>query len=229
MAGNMKHAWRSQRLVYRTIMIPEDEGFLMEHMNDPHGQSLASPGLLYPPGKQSLERFKQWLETNSLNVIVCIPNESPSEEESKVTKETRAPKNVENWVARQKAQLIEIGCLHLQGPQAFTAHHREVEIGIRLGEQHRGKGYGSEAIEWVLQYAFNHAAMHRVSIGAFAFNETAWKLYEKLGFRREGRLVKAVWFNGEWHDVVLLAMLEDEWRARRQAKKQLPEREKEGE
>lgn len=85
-------------------------------------------------------------------------------------------------------------------------------MGIRIIPEGQGKGYGSEAIKWVLEWGFLVAGLHRVSIGCFAFNEGARRLYERLGFVVEGRTREVAWKNGGWHDCIEMGMLEGEWR-----------------
>lgn len=79
---------------------------------------------------------------------------------------------------------------------------------------YQNKGYGSEAIQWVLWWAFQQGGLHRISIGCFSYNDGARRLYEKLRFVYEGRLRESVWFNGGWHDTIWWSLLEDEWRER---------------
>ena len=59
-------------------------------------------------------------------------------------------------------------------------------MGIQICREEQGKGYGSEAIKWVLEWGFLAAGLHRVTIGCFSFNEGARRLYERLGFVVEG-------------------------------------------
>lgn len=216
MAYNAKGAWSSKRLVFRGMVWPEDEGFLIDKMNDAHSQAMSYPGLLLPPSKTSLESCKKWYESCLLAVIVCIRNETPKPRPT----DTGKPGSVEAWMSQQRSNLTEIGCISLSGPPSFGPHHRNTSIGINLVEEYRGKGYGPEAINWAADWAFRHAGMHRVSIGAFAFNEKACKLYESMGFVPEGRIRDGVWHNGGWHDVVDFGMLEDEWRKREQLQKE---------
>lgn len=80
------------------------------------------------------------------------------------------------------------------------------------------KGYGSEAINWVLDWAFKYANVHKVEIGAVSYNDRAAHLYEKLGFKPEGRRRHVVFVNRQWYDIIEFGMLEDEWEALRQQK-----------
>jgi RimJ/RimL family protein N-acetyltransferase len=94
---------------------------------------------------------------------------------------------------------------------AARAHHRSTELGITLHASHQSRGYGSEAILWAAEFAFRHANLHRVAIGAFAWNERAYGLYERLGFVMEGRARECFWYDGRWEDAVSLGMLAGEW------------------
>jgi RimJ/RimL family protein N-acetyltransferase len=64
---------------------------------------------------------------------------------------------------------------------------RTTDLSIILGEKDAwGRGYGTEAIRLLLDYAFGALNMHRVAIGVVGFNERALRFYENVGFRREG-------------------------------------------
>ncbi|KAI1760168.1 GNAT family acetyltransferase [Hypoxylon sp. FL1150] len=104
-----------------------------------------------------------------------------------------------------------VGIVCLKSNPPHLAHHRWTDISIDVAREHRGKGYGAEAIRWALWYSFQITGLHRVQLGAFSVNGGAMKLYEKLGFQEEGRQRNWMWFNGGWHDHVLYGMLEDEW------------------
>jgi len=68
----------------------------------------------------------------------------------------------------------------------FTSFHlgnpknRDVMFGIALSPEHWNKGYGTEATKWMVDYAFQWLAMHRVSLGVFEFNEKAIDLYKRM-------------------------------------------------
>jgi len=82
---------------------------------------------------------------------------------------------------------------------------------IDILPRYQGRGYGEEAIRWLLDYAFRRVGLHSVRMRAFGWNVGAIRLYERLGFVVEGREREAVWFEGRWWDSVTLGMLEDEW------------------
>ena len=92
---------------------------------------------------------------------------------------------------------------------------RQAEIGFTLSREHQGKGYASEAISRLLDYAFGDLGLHRVVAITDIVNEPSIALLERLGMRREGHFVRNAWFKGRWTSEYLYAVLEDEWLRRR--------------
>lgn len=77
----------------------------------------------------------------------------------------------------------------------------------------RGRGLGLWATQTVRDYAFGSLGLHRLSLDVFSFNPRAEHVYRRAGFRREGVLRDAVRDGDGYGDDILMAMLEDEWRA----------------
>jgi diamine N-acetyltransferase len=97
--------------------------------------------------------------------------------------------------------------LHLMHPV-----HRTAELQIRLGEKEaRGKGWGSEAVRLLVDFAFRDLNLERVFVHVFATNVAAIRVYEKTGFSREGVLRKAAHIDGKRVDVVVMGILRDEY------------------
>lgn len=94
---------------------------------------------------------------------------------------------------------------------------RTTDLSIILGDKSAwGKGFGTEAINLLLDYAFGYLNFHRVSIGVVAANERALRFYEKIGFKREGIQRDGYFYNHTYQDFVMMSILEDEYRALRQ-------------
>ena len=79
----------------------------------------------------------------------------------------------------------------------------------------RGHGLGSWATCATRDFAFGEAGLHRLSLDVFSINPRARRVYEKAGFTIEGVERDAIWLGPEegYCDDVLMAILEDEWRA----------------
>ncbi|WP_217561853.1 GNAT family N-acetyltransferase [Paenibacillus sp. GbtcB18] len=91
--------------------------------------------------------------------------------------------------------------------------NRSAECILDIGEKEFwGKGYGTESLRLLLNYAFLELNLHRVSLRVFAFNDKAVALYEKIGFKREGVSRQAVFREGNWHDILHMGILQEEYR-----------------
>jgi len=90
------------------------------------------------------------------------------------------------------------------------------EIGFTLARAHQGKGFASEAVSVLLDYAFDTLGLHRVVAIADCRNTPSVALLERVGMRREGHFLENVWFKGGWADEYLYAVLKDEWLRERQ-------------
>jgi RimJ/RimL family protein N-acetyltransferase len=96
--------------------------------------------------------------------------------------------------------------LQVDGQEPYRA-----EIGFTLAREHQGKGFASEAVSRLLDYAFEELSLHRIVAIADCRNEPSWTLLERVGLRREGHFLENVWFKGGWSDEYLYAILKDEW------------------
>ena len=92
--------------------------------------------------------------------------------------------------------------------------HRTAEMGIMLGNpKYQRKGYGMEAINLLLDYGFSFLNLRNISLSVFEYNEVAYNLYKKAGFKEVGRLRKAVEIMGKTYDVIIMDMLKEEFQS----------------
>ena len=90
--------------------------------------------------------------------------------------------------------------------------NRKAVQGIFIGEkEYWGRGYGSDAIRALLGFAFREMNLHRVYLSVYDYNERAIRCYEKCGFRHEGRLRKARFSDGRYHDELMMGILREEF------------------
>ncbi len=90
---------------------------------------------------------------------------------------------------------------------------------FRIGIFHSntcGKGIGTWATCMTCDFAFENLHLHRLELDVFSFNPRAEKSYLKAGFKREGVLRDAIKDGDTYADDILMAILEDEWKALKQ-------------
>jgi len=110
-------------------------------------------------------------------------------------------------VTREDAQLI--GAV---GLREIDAEHSQAEMGFWIGVPSWGRGYATEAARRVVRYAFEELKLNRVYAHHMVRNPASGRVLEKLGMKREGLLRQRVRKWGVFEDVVLLAILHDDWR-----------------
>lgn len=86
------------------------------------------------------------------------------------------------------------------------------EIAYWIAPTHQGNGYGTEATELAVAYAFDERRCHRLVAGAHETNDASRALLETLGFREEGRLRENTFLDGEFVDTIRYGLLVSEWR-----------------
>ena len=107
------------------------------------------------------------------------------------------------------------GFLTLTGLQS---RHRRADWGWYIGDASaRGRGAGRAAQALGLDLAFDAFGLEKVCAEVLADNDVALKAQTAAGFRREGYRRKHVLKDGAFRDVVLLAILAEEWREQRDA------------
>ena len=87
-----------------------------------------------------------------------------------------------------------------------------LEISCVLAQNERGKGYGVEATQLMVDYLFLSRDIVRIQAHTDARNMASQKVLQKVGFTKEGTIRKSVFARGEWRDRTLYSILRDEWK-----------------
>ncbi len=85
------------------------------------------------------------------------------------------------------------------------------EVGIAIMErEYRGQGYGTEALRYVVDYAFNELGLTLLGLTVFPSNQRAIRAYEKVGFRKT-KVLEDSWMlpDGEYVDMWVMELLRD--------------------
>ena len=85
--------------------------------------------------------------------------------------------------------------------------------GYWMDAQHNGKGYATEALKLALQFAFEHAKLHRVQAGVIPRNIGSIRVVEKAGMRFEGLSLRYLKINDVWEDHNIYAITLEDWQS----------------
>jgi RimJ/RimL family protein N-acetyltransferase len=112
-----------------------------------------------------------------------------------------------SWIGEDHATGAAVGHITL----SVDERHRNGRIScVLIAPAARGGGHGAALVNAILDMAFDELRLHRVGLGVFTHNATALRLYERLGFVREGVIRDSAHVGGEWWSSVEMGMLESE-------------------
>ena len=95
--------------------------------------------------------------------------------------------------------------------QGLGSEHRSVEL-KRLVVGVPNQGMGRKLLTEVADRAFCEHGAHRLFLDVFVTNDRARHVYETFGFRKEGIMRDAIYRDGAYHSLVLMSLLESEYR-----------------
>lgn len=89
---------------------------------------------------------------------------------------------------------------------------KQLEVGYSLIPKERGKGYGTEALQIMLDYLFLSKNVTRIQVQTDVRNAASQRVIEKVGFKKEGILRKNFFMRGELRDCYIYSILREEWK-----------------
>jgi RimJ/RimL family protein N-acetyltransferase len=94
----------------------------------------------------------------------------------------------------------------------INTFHQTCELGVLIGEpEYRGRGYGSEAVRLMVDYAFTAFNIRNVLLDTNSFNHRAFRAYQKVGFREIGRRRQATRYGNRLFDIIYMDCLAEEF------------------
>ncbi len=89
--------------------------------------------------------------------------------------------------------------------------NRNCSIGYWLDAGRQGQGIITKCCTALIDYLFHEMRLHRVVIQCATGNTRSCAIPQRLGFTREGISREAEWVNDRWLDLVVWAMLQQDW------------------
>ncbi len=83
-------------------------------------------------------------------------------------------------------------------------------LGYWIGAPHARRGYMTEAVMCILDFAFAQLGLRRIEAACLPDNEASQRLLHRTGFQEEGYARKYLRINGEWRDHRLFAVLRED-------------------
>jgi UDP-4-amino-4,6-dideoxy-N-acetyl-beta-L-altrosamine N-acetyltransferase len=162
--------------------------------------------------KATIELVRTWRNSQDVKRYMLSDHTISPEEHGEYLKGLKKRDDAKAWVVY--CGIEPVGFAQLS---RIDRKNRNAEWGVYIGDNKmRGKGIGSLAVIGLMRYAFEELMLQRIHTKVLGNNLSAIKLYEKLGFKEEGRLRKDLLREGEYIDVVIMGLLKEEWDAIKQ-------------
>jgi len=82
---------------------------------------------------------------------------------------------------------------------------------------YRGQGIGREMVKQLVNIAFTQLELHRLAVGVLEFNTSAIRCYEQAGFQHEGCYREIVKYDDQFHSLISMSLLRQEWQQMQQS------------
>ena len=143
------------------------------------------------------ERVNKYLETKKGYTISMLNEYLNSIEESDICA----------WAIHLKETGMHIGNIKID---PIDQRNMNAEYGILIGERSSwGNGYAYEASKKVFDFCFTDMKLRKITLGVVSKNKSAVKLYKRMGFEEEGLLKSHCFHDGQWQDVIRMALFSD--------------------
>lgn len=91
----------------------------------------------------------------------------------------------------------------------LSMHNRNARFSYFIGdEENRGKGYGTDALRLLCDFAFNVVGMHLIYSSVYDFNIASIKAVQKVGGAICGEHHESIFYGGEFHNCYDVEILE---------------------
>ena len=174
--------------------------------------------VLRPPRTTDVTELRRLLRANHEHLKPWNPAPPPGEDPSSITEVSKTVlRQRREWklgrgyvlmVAERERPSTLIGKIALSGIMRGAMYG--AYLGYWMSEDAQGRGYVTEALRAVLDFAFGPAGLHRVQAAIMPRNIRSLRVIEKLGFRREGYAERYLQIAGKWEDHIVFARTREE-------------------
>lgn len=167
-------------IVLRAVIL-KDAKLLLDLINDPDTEAMLG-GSSYPVSMENQENWILKLNAGE-NSLRCI-------------------------IAKKEAEDEGLGTIILSD---IDRKNGVAQVHIKMDKvKGRGKGYGTDALNTIVRYAFNEMRLNCIYAEVLEYNQPSQKLFAKCGFTKDGMLRSRVYKNGKYVNIISFSILSGE-------------------
>ena len=160
--------------------------------------------------EDDLERVHRWLNDPAMTRFIEIRYPQSRAQIEEAFDETPPAAFAGARFAIETLAAKQLGTCVLR---SHSPEDRAATAGITIGEEsYWGGGYGTDAMRVLCRFGFAMMNLHRIELSVFEDNPRAIRCYEKLGFQHEGRRREADYREGRYRDVLMMGLLQHEFK-----------------
>ena len=143
--------------------------------------------------------------------MLWVPHESPEESQASIQRALSryATGKFYRWAISRRENNAIIGIIDLLG---FDEKAQTCSFAYMLGQEFWGRGYGTEALSAVLDFAFREMELEAVEADHFAENPASGAVMRKAGMRYTGTIPQRYEKDGILHDAPQYRITREEWK-----------------
>jgi RimJ/RimL family protein N-acetyltransferase len=155
--------------------------------------------------EKDLERSLMWLKDPSINMYLSSNfRDYDKEKELKWFEFIQNSNNDVVFAIEEKDSGLHIGNCSLD---KIDWERKSCEMGIVIGDKSNwNKGFGSEAVKTVTDFAFQKLYLQSVRLNVYKYNRRAIRVYKKCGFKLKGIERRNHFYNGKYWDTLIMEL-----------------------
>lgn len=161
------------------------------------------------------------ISMKDVNLLMELINDGETEKMLGGSSFPVSPEGQEKWIAAQTGRTDVLRCIvalkeNEEGIGTVILSDIDMKNGvaqvhIKMDKQRgRGKGYGSDALNAIANYAFDEMRLNCIYADVLEYNTVSQKLFEKCGFHRDGVLRSRVYKGSRYINVVSYSRLKED-------------------
>ena len=163
---------------------------------------------LSPVNLDDIEKYAEWLNDLEISLYLTGNSEVYTNDKEREILENLLKSDTDVLFAIINNDDKLIGNL---GLHQIDYKNRKATFGIFIGEKdYWNNGFGTEAINLLLNYGFYFLNLHNINLEVYSYNERAINCYKKIGFKEIGRRRESIILGGKFYDEISMDILSNE-------------------
>ncbi len=163
---------------------------------------------LSPVNLDDIEKYAEWLNDLEISLYLTGTSEVYTNDKEREILENLLKSDTDVLFAIINNDDKLIGNL---GLHQIDYKNRKATFGIFIGEKdYWNNGFGTEAINLLLNYGFYFLNLHNINLEVYSYNERAINCYKKIGFKEIGRRRESIILGGKFYDEISMDILSNE-------------------